>query len=80
LNIPETKGIKTLTIEVPPGVINPSGSPIYLAPRTEHVDIPIYVTDQAPDEFKLEFHLVIKEKRNMLSSEISKEHSIKIRK
>jgi hypothetical protein len=78
LNIPATNGIKTLTIDLPTGVICPSGSKIDLAPALKHIDIPIVVTQAAPEEFIVKFHLVEKNDQKRASENLAKEYLMKI--
>lgn len=81
LQVPATEDLKSLKIELPEGVETPGGDEMLLAPKMEYVDIPIFVTQRAPDEFELEFSIVEQAKPERLSKvEVSKKHEMKLRK
>lgn len=80
LHVPETEGLKSLAIDVPSGVINPSGSLINLAPKMKYVDIPLLLTKDAPEEFTIKFHLFEQTRKGRPHVEITSELAMKIRK
>ena len=80
LSVPQTTGFKSLTIDLPQGITSTSGSVIYVAPSTINVDIPLFVTKDAPNEFVVKFHLEESKQTKKKSIELTKEHLIKIEK
>jgi hypothetical protein len=80
LNLPQTEGLKVLKIEVPAGVVSPSGSSINLAPDVTRVDIPILITKDAPESVTVKFHLMEKYPAKRKSVEGTTEYLLKIAK
>ena len=80
ISVPETEGLKILKIEVPSGVISPSGSSITLAPDVKRVDIPIVVTKEAPESVVVRFHVMEKNPEKKRAVEGSTEYILKIAK